>query len=136
MIAPLPTGRKVSPVLIEQDGNYYLAAISGPSWTSPTTNFLTLSQNGLQASDFVEFNFSTGTFVAGNPNFSGDPMLFGLAQITTAGGFSSEHLTAKYNDLNFTVTAVPEPSTLLLTLSAAIMACGAHWLKSQRSTRG
>ena len=89
--------------LIEQDGNFFLAAIAGSTWNSPTTGFVTLSQSGLQASDFTEFNFATGSFVAGNPNFSGDPMLFGLAQITTDGGNTGETLTAVYNNLSFTI---------------------------------
>lgn len=110
--------------LIEQDGNFYLAAIPGSTWNSPTTGFVTLSQSGLQATDFTEFNFATGSFVAGNPNFSGDPMLFGLAQITTAGGNTGETTTAVYNNLTFTIVSTPEPSTQILMLFAiaALMA--------------
>jgi hypothetical protein len=60
--------------------------------------------------------FSTGTIVAGNPNFSGDPMLFGLSQIftiTASPGFIAE---ADYDNLVISLTAVPELSTWVLIL--------------------
>jgi hypothetical protein len=121
--------------LIEQDGNFFLAAIAGSTWNSPTTGFVTLSQSGLQASDFTEFNFATGSFVAGNPNFSGDPMLFGLAQITTDGGNTGETLTAVYNNLSFTIVNTPEPSAELLMVSAIAVLVAVRLKKAHRSRR-
>jgi hypothetical protein len=96
---------------IEQNGNYYLAAIAGPSIPdgSDTTGWNTLAASGLQASDFEEYDFTTGAFVDANPNFSSGAMLFGLSQtFTNPGTFNA---TAIYDPLQITLTTVPEPST-------------------------
>ena len=98
---------------IEQNGNYYLAAIAGPSIPdgSDTTGWNTLAASGLQASDFEEYDFTTGAFVDANPNFSSGAMLFGLSQtFTNPGNFNA---TAIYDPLQITLTiaSVPEPST-------------------------
>ena len=96
---------------IEQGGNYYLAAIPGPSIppASDTTGWNTLAASGLQSLNFEEYDFSTGSFVAAFPNFSGGPMLFGLTQtFTNPGTFDA---TAIYDPLTITLTTVPEPST-------------------------
>jgi len=98
---------------IEQGGNYYLAAIPGPPIPpgSDTTGWNTLSMSGLQASDFEEYDFATGSFVDANPNFSSGAMLFGLSQtFTNPGNFNA---TAIYDPLQITLTiaSVPEPST-------------------------
>jgi hypothetical protein len=103
---------------IEQGGNYYLAAIPGPQigccGDNTTTGWNTLAKSGLQASDFEEYDFSTGSFVAAFPNFSGGPMLFGLAQtFQNPGPFSA---TAIYDPLQISVTSVPEPSTWAMML--------------------
>ncbi|HEV3306791.1 MAG TPA: PEP-CTERM sorting domain-containing protein [Candidatus Sulfotelmatobacter sp.] len=111
--------------LIEQDGNFYLAAISGPIIpASGTTGYNTLSQTGLVATDFLQYNFATGTFGSANPNFEGDTMLFGLGQIFSANG--AENLEADYDNLNIGVnsSSVPEPSSLLL-LSAGLIGLAA-----------
>jgi PEP-CTERM motif len=103
-------GNAFRPV-IEQDGTFYLAGIGGPNFTGGSTGYLTLGQTGLVASDFVSFDFTTGLFGTANPNFDGDPMLFGLAQgISFAGPISVE---ADYDNLSF-VVHTPEPSTFLL----------------------
>lgn len=106
--------------LIQQGGNYYLAAILGPAFTGGSTGFLTLSQSGLQATDFVQFDFTTGNFITGsNPNFAGGSMLFGLGQISGVGSFSgTTRITAVYDNLNIAVNAVPEPSSFLLLAGA------------------
>ena len=107
--------------LIEQDGHIYLAAISGPTLTTGgsggSTGFDLISQGGLMASDFEEYDFSTGTFDASlHPNFSGDAMLFGLGQIAGFNGVQAATLTAVYDNLRFDlVTPTPEPSSLTLT---------------------
>ncbi len=51
------------------------------------------------ASDFVQYNFATGTYSSGNPNFGGDPMVFGLTSISD----NNVNLvyTAVYNNLTF-----------------------------------
>ena len=72
--------------LLEQDGKYYIATISGPTFNGGTTGFLTLSQAGLTASDFVQFDFTSGSVIGGSPNFSGDPITFGIALIASTNG--------------------------------------------------
>jgi hypothetical protein len=113
-----PTLNTFRPMIL-QDGVYYLAAIIGPSIMSgTTTGYNTLSNSDLAATDFLEYNFATGTFGIGNPNFDGDPMLFGLAQVFTSGG-STQTITieADYDNLHLDIST-PEPSSLLL------LACG------------
>ncbi|MGO9443420.1 MAG: PEP-CTERM sorting domain-containing protein [Thiobacillaceae bacterium] len=101
--------------LIEQDGNYYLAAVVGSSVTFPagggSTGYLAFSAPGLTAADFQEYDFATASFVAGMPNFAGDSMLFGLAQITSS--FSGT-IELQYDNLSVDVASVPEPSSLFL----------------------
>ena len=95
--------------LIEQDGTFYLAAIAGPSFDGGNTGLNTISQSGLVASDFVSYDFTTGTFGTANPNFAGDPILLGIGQIAQ---FSNDNVsfTGIYDNLNLTVNAAPEPS--------------------------
>ena len=101
--------------MIEQDGNYYIAAIAGVGLSGPgTTGYETLSETGLVAADFTQYFFTTGTAGTANPNFDGDPMLFGLAQISGSNG--SALLTADYDNLSLDLAApptAPEPSSLL-----------------------
>jgi PEP-CTERM motif len=98
--------------LIEQDGVIYLSPISGPNFDGGTTGYLPLSQSGLVAGDFFAFNFITGAFnLAASPNFSGDPMLFGVAQVTEYNGVITDE--SDYDNLSYTI-ATPEPSSFLL----------------------
>lgn len=106
---------------ILQDGIYYLASIPGPSLAAGpgSTGFNAIAQTGLLATDFLSFNFATGTFGSANPNFDGDAMEFGLTQISSITSFSSDtpgHLTTQYQnlDLDIHALAVPEPSTIAL----------------------
>jgi hypothetical protein len=108
--------------LIEQDGNFYIAAIPGPGVTTPgSTGYNTISGSRLVATDFLEYDFTTASFVAAFPNFAGDPMLFGLAQIFgSATAFAAYTSEADYDNLRLAVVnAVPEPASLFL-LSAGI----------------
>jgi hypothetical protein len=131
--------------MIEQDGNFYIAnpAIAGPTLninnaTSGTTGYSTISMTGMTASSFTIYNFSTGVFGTGNPNFSGDPMMFGLAVINSSSAgsplsnatieadFQSFLLSINdpitFSDVNFNDLrsytavqfAVPEPTGMLL----------------------
>ncbi|HEY1755565.1 MAG TPA: hypothetical protein VGG72_09235 [Bryobacteraceae bacterium] len=105
--------------MIEQDGKYYLAAVSGPSWYGGSTGFLSFSQSGLVASSFSQYDFTTGAFVGGSPNFSGDPMVFGLAQISSL--TMTDTLTAVYTGLTFDiVTAAAGPLTVSPSLVSFI----------------
>ena len=107
--------------LIEQDGKYYKADIPGivfsgiPAGTP--TGFQTISQSGLVAADFMGYDPSTNSTLPGEPDFSGDPMLFGLlvgATLTTP--ISDQPFTVVEDDdnLRFDISPVPEPSSLLL----------------------
>jgi hypothetical protein len=95
--------------LIEQDGLFYLAAIPGPLVSGMTTGYNTISESGLTASNFLEFDFSTGLFGTTSPDFSGDTMFFGLAQ---TGQFmdSGIRFEADYDNLQLGIASVPEPS--------------------------
>lgn len=102
---------------IKQDGVYYVAGIpSAPVNTGPgggTTGYITIAQLGLTATDFTSYDFATGAFGVAHPNFSGNPILLGLTQITTANAV--EILTTQYDNLAFDIRArVPEPATLAL----------------------
>ena len=102
---------------IEQDGAFYVASIPGPTLDGTTTGYNTLAQSGLTAADFQKYDFSTGSFVAGVPNFAGDPMLFGLSQLftlDTVPGFVAE---ADYDNLVISVNTVPELSTWTMICS-------------------
>lgn len=103
--------------LIEQGGTYYLATIPGPTLNGPgSTGFNLLAQAGLQASDFLDFNFLTGSFGSTNPNFAGSPILLWLAQISSLGSVTNPpgHITTQYQDLELVVHNVPEPGSLAL----------------------
>lgn len=104
--------------LIEQDFIFYLATIPGPNYTGDTTNYITLSQNGLTSSDFTEFDYTTGAFVTGvHPNFAGDSILLGLSQNTTfEGGVTVDF---DYDNLRFAVNTPDPGNTILLLFSSA-----------------
>ena len=104
---------------IEQDGIFYIASIAGPgisNATGGTTGYNTLSST-LDATDFFEYDFSTGVTGTANPNFDGDTMLFGLTQISNNVTGQAD-LTAYYDNLSFdiasTPVSTPEPSGLQL----------------------
>ena len=99
--------------LIYQDGTYYITNIPGPSYTAPgTTGWNLLSQSDLTASDFISFNLLNDTSGTSNPNFDGDPMQFGLVQITSqdVGGIS----TIDFDPLTLQLTQTPIPAALPL----------------------
>jgi hypothetical protein len=109
--------------LIEQDGLFYLAAISGPTFNGGTTGYNTISGSGLVAADFTQFDLSTGAFGTAHPNFAGDPMLLGLGQLTNFGA-TNVSFEADYDNLRLSinaVNAVPEPGSTVLLLFDSVV---------------
>jgi hypothetical protein len=104
--------------MIEQDGMFYLAAIAGPTFNGGTTGYNTISQDGLVAVDFTQFNFSTGTFGTAHPDFDGDQMLFGLGQYALF-GVNKVVFKAGYDNLTFTINPVPDAAGTLPLLFGA-----------------
>ena len=120
---------------ILQDGIYYLASIPGPSLAAGpgSTGFNAIAQSGLKATDFLSFDFATGTFGTANPNFDGDTMDFGLTQISSITSFSSDtpgHLTTQYQNMDLDIHSVPEPSTIAL-FGATLLGLG--WLHRRKT---
>lgn len=103
---------------IQQDGKYYLGTVSGLFYLGGTTGFLAFSQSGMTAADFIQYDFSTGSFPGGNPDFNGDPMTFGLTEVFAVTS-STFQATAVYSNLSFTL--VTAPSAPMLTVSPAVM---------------
>jgi hypothetical protein len=101
--------------VIQQDGKYYRAVLSAPSWTCGSTSscssgFLALSATGVTASAFNLFDFATGiTDSSTHPNFAGDPMLFGLGFSPGPATIAGDIATATYDNLSITIPSVPGP---------------------------
>jgi len=103
--------------MLEQDGAFYIATILGPALVNnTTTGYNTISQTGLLATDFTKYDFTTGTLGPAHPNFAGDPITFGLAQLSSL-GFPVQ-LQVDYDNLNLDVVTTPEPSYLLVLATA------------------
>jgi hypothetical protein len=92
---------------IEQGGNFYVASVSGPNLNGRITTYNTLAASGLTATDFEEYNFSTGRFEANYPNFSGGPMEFGLSQFFTMNKEFGLLARAYYDNLTITLDTTP-----------------------------
>jgi hypothetical protein len=108
--------------LIEQDGKYYMAFIPGILFPSGTpagpTGYQTISQSGLVAADFTGYDPSTGAALPGEPDFAGDPMLFGLVVGASFPSLSQPFTVIEDHDnLTIDISPVPEPSSLLLLAS-------------------
>lgn len=94
--------------LIEQDGLFYLAAIPGPTYHGGSSGYSTISRTGLVATDFAQFDFSTGMFGTAHPNFGGDPMLFGVGQITQV-FVNNVRFEPDYDNLKYRSERLPTP---------------------------
>jgi PEP-CTERM motif len=97
--------------LIEQDGKFYIASIVGPGLGGAgTTGYNLLSQTGLLATSFVQYDFATGVTGSANPNFNGDAMSFGLAQITS-NVVGTASITLSFDNLAFDIASIPPAKT-------------------------
>ena len=103
-------------LLLKQDNNFYVATINGVPVQGPgTTGFLNFSASGLLATDFQQVDPATGIVTAAsNPNFAGDPVVFGVAQLFGSNGTPNTQLSAIFDNISVTLAtaSVPEPGTL------------------------
>ena len=115
-------GNTFRPV-IEQNGAFYTAVISGPSVTVPvggstaTSGFNLFTASGLTATDFDQFDTTTGLIGTNHPNFAGSTILFGLGQVIAANPLDAGNsltVTSTFDNLSFSVSSVPEPATWAL----------------------
>jgi hypothetical protein len=128
---PLAGATITARALILQNGAYYMA-VSAP--VAPT-GYVTITMNGLQASDFGLFDFSANTLdMSVHPDFASGAMGLGFAMRGIAAGYPpGDTLTLNGYADNFSmqINAVPEPSAgLLLALGMAAIAL------RRRSMRG
>jgi hypothetical protein len=120
-ITPTPTaqGGNTFRPMVEQGGVDYVAAIPGPPIPlgDNTTGYNTLSNSSLTASDFTEFNFTTGVAGTSHPNFDGSTITFGIAQESGVAPGQTEFIqTVDYDNLTFSIAGVPEPATWAMML--------------------
>ena len=95
-----------------------------PGTPAGSTGYQTISPSGFVAADFTGYDPSAGFALPGEPDFSGDPMLFGLlvgATLTLTQPFT---VVADNDNLTFNISAVPESSSLLLLVSALLGLAG------------
>lgn len=117
--------------LIEQDGTFYAAAIFGPTLSGPgTTGFNAIGNTNLGAADFVRYDPVAGAFGSGHPDFAGDPIEFGVAQLLAAAAVTGLTASTAYDNLSIAVTSfLPEP------MSASLLGAGALGLGLLRRRR-
>jgi hypothetical protein len=103
--------------LIEQDGNFFVANISG----GPSDGFVLLS-NTLVASNFDQIDTTTGaTNASSHPNFSGDAITLGLVVESGSIFIPGFTQTIVNDNLNFDIQSqVPEPATFLMIGAALV----------------
>jgi hypothetical protein len=110
------TGR----MLLQQGGQTYMA-VSAPV-APPGNGFVAVVMNGLLASDFGLYDFSTNALdMSLNPDFAAGAMSFGFAVRGTANGWATTdvvQLDAYADNFRLAVhtAAVPVPATLALAL--------------------
>ena len=120
--------------LLEQDGNFYLDTTTGPSLVKGT--WQNISASGISASNFCLYSFtSNAQDCTHNPNFSatGGVIDFGFR---TGLGYTNALGTGSFDsysdNLSYTITPTPEPSSLLLFGTGLIGVLGAARHRLQR----
>ena len=118
--------------LLLQAGKFYIDQITGPAFLAGT--WQTISATGLQATDFSLYDFTTNTMNSTqHPDFStaGSAINFGFrtgrGQTSASGIGSFDSLS---DNLSITVNAVPEPSSVELTITALVAGLLWHWRRS------
>lgn len=118
--------------LILQNGIYYLALVPGPTFNGPGgPGYLAFSATNLHQTDFVSFDFTTGLFGVANPDFAGNPLLLGVAQISSVGANTPvpAHIVTQYDNLVYGVR-VPEPGAIGIFGLALL---GLYWSARRRT---
>jgi len=108
--------------MIEQGGLYYMATLNGALVVGPTTTGFRDISGALTAASFSRYDFATGVFLAGNPNFAAGEMRLGLAQLTI-GAPPGNASSIRFDTLRFDITStppgavVPEPATWMAMIA-------------------
>jgi hypothetical protein len=101
--------------LLYQNGNYYISGIPFPNFTGPGTTGYQTASGFLTASSFNLYNFLTLTpDPSKHPDFAGSSFKLGI--VILGSSISSSTTTLDFDNLVFTLIAVPEPSTWMLML--------------------
>ncbi len=130
---PAGIGNSFRP-LLQQGGQYYAALLLGPTIFLADEGWKFISGSGLTSASFTLYDFATGSFGSGNPDFTGGgPITFGLLQLGSRNGpFTDFLIEADYDNLSLTLTtAVPEPHGAAM-LAAGLLAAGGLVLRRRR----
>ena len=102
-------------IRIQQGGKIYGTAVTAPNFFG-TTGWRSYSGSGLVATNFLEFDYTTGVLGTGHPDFAGGPMLFGLGQLTETFSVIDPNFTVSvtWDNLDIELNTVPEPASMLL----------------------
>jgi hypothetical protein len=100
--------------MVLQGGTYFVDSLAGPPVPAPgtfaTSGFGIISGMGLTAGSFTRYDFSTGMFGTGHPDFSGSPIELGVAFSfsipTSLTMISNATLVSDFDNLGFTVHTV------------------------------
>lgn len=120
--------------MLAQGGSYYVyqAGVSQPGITAPgTTGYLNFVTGSLTAADFFVYDFSTGTFGAAHPNFSGGPITVGLLQILAASAVPISNFEADYDNLTVRIATVPAPPGWPLPAAGLLLLMWRGWRARQ-----
>jgi hypothetical protein len=111
--------------LIVQGGQLYAALLLGPTIFVQDAGWAAIAGSDLTAAAFTLYDMASGTFGIGSPDFAGTPMSFGLLQLgSRSGPFTDSLVEADYDNLELTLSAVPEPQRWALLAAGLGAAAG------------